>query len=778
MATSTRSCKACGNTNLSQAAFCMICGEPMEESAISPRNLTGLLLQDQLLKQRYRILAQLGRGGFAAVYKAEDVQFGNRLVAVKEMSQSGLSPKELTDAVEAFKHEAQMLASLQHPNLPRIYDHFSDRGRWYFVMDFIEGETLESYLLRQPGHRLSLQETLAIGLQLCAVLDYLHTRRPPVIFRDLKPANILSAPPKHLYLIDFGIARHFKPGQTKDTIPFGSPGYAAPEQYGKAQTTQQSDIYSLGVLLHHLLSGEDPSEKPFLLSPLRVYGPEGLAGLAGPAELEHLITRMTALDPEQRPTSVAEVQAQLHLIATRSAENRSGLQLQRLPRDETRTTKRPADRERSAARQEQEYLSPESRSRRRFIIGGLLAGTALAVGAGSIFALLPRSHTQPPHPVTVPPSDHPATVHTAPDVMFGFDAQHTRFNPYEKKLSPANVSRLTIAWHSQGIGGNDFSSPAVSGGMVYVGSFDGRLYAFDAATGKTRWISDPYRAVAATGSVDSTPAVVNGVVYVCLQDRKLHAFAADTGTFKWVAPVDNTLSSSPTVFNGVVYASSSDSVYALNAENGKTLWISSPADSTSYSSPAVANGLIYISTIGNSPETGQVYSFDAASGKTRWNSGPIQIGIDGNSSPTVANGKVYIGAGNGGVAAFDAFTGHYLWVTTESGGTTGFSPAVANGLVYASNDRISAFEEPTGNRRWVSDAIGAYTVDSPLVANGVIYAGSGNGRIYALNADTGSILWISPPTERQIFTMPAVANGMLYIASGDTDGKVYAYRLP
>src|SRR5581483_3670162 len=131
----------------------------------------------------------------------------------KEMSQSGLSPKELADAVEAFKHEAQMLASLQHPNLPRIYDHFSDRGRWYFVMDFIEGETLESYLLRQPDHRLSLLETLAIGLQLCAVLDYLHTRRPPVIFRDLKPANILSAPPNHLYLIDFGIARHFKPGQ-------------------------------------------------------------------------------------------------------------------------------------------------------------------------------------------------------------------------------------------------------------------------------------------------------------------------------------------------------------------------------------------------------------------------------------------------------------------------------------------------------------------------------------------------------------------------------------
>jgi outer membrane protein assembly factor BamB len=200
-------------------------------------------------------------------------------------------------------------------------------------------------------------------------------------------------------------------------------------------------------------------------------------------------------------------------------------------------------------------------------------------------------------------------------------------------------------------------------------------------------------------------------------------------------------------------------------------------DSPSSSSPAVANGLIYISTTGNGPGTGQIYAFDAASGKSRWNSGPIQIGIDSNSSPTMANGRVYIGAGNGGVAAFDVLTGHFLWVTTESGGSTGFSPAVANGLVYASNDRISAFEETTGNRRWVSDAIGAYTVDSPLVANGVIYVGSGKGSVYALNADTDSVLWTSPPTEGQLFTMPAVANGMVYIASGDRDGKVYAYHL-
>lgn len=325
MMASSHFCTACGSANSTEATFCMTCGEPItaDTSLTYVSNKTGLLLQGQLLKQRYHVLTQIGRGGFAAVYKAEDRHFYHRLVAVKEMSQNGLSPKERAEAVDAFTHEVQLLASLQHPHLPRIYDHFTEQGRWYLVMDFLEGQTLEDYLLQQPDHRLSLAETFAIALQLCSVLDYLHSRQPPIIFRDLKPSNMLYTPSKHLYLIDFGIARHFKPGQPKDTIPFGSPGYAAPEQYGKAQTTPQSDIYSMGVLLHHVLSGEDPSETPFLLSPLRLAGPEALA------ELKTLIERMTQLNPRQRPTSIAEVQGQLQALSTRLAERRADLPQQR-----------------------------------------------------------------------------------------------------------------------------------------------------------------------------------------------------------------------------------------------------------------------------------------------------------------------------------------------------------------------------------------------------------------------------------------------------------------
>src|SRR5260370_33810186 len=121
-----------------------------------------------------------------AVYKAADTPLADRFVAVKEMSQKGRDLQEVTEAVESFKHEAHMLAGLRHPNLPRIYDHFSDAGRWYLVMDFIEGETLEEYL-NKTGGKLPVKEVLGIGIQLCTVLSYLHSQQPkPIIFRDLK----------------------------------------------------------------------------------------------------------------------------------------------------------------------------------------------------------------------------------------------------------------------------------------------------------------------------------------------------------------------------------------------------------------------------------------------------------------------------------------------------------------------------------------------------------------------------------------------------------------
>ena len=309
MIPSTLFCDACGAANKPQASFCRTCGNPLQAAGAANRNTaTGRLLTNHLLKQRYRILDTVGQGGMGAVYKAEDTQLGNRKVAIKEMSQRGFSPQEVVEAADNFKQEAIMLARLQHPNLPNIYDHFSEAGRWYLVMSFIQGETLEDYLGKASGKKLPVGEVLNIGIQLCTVLSYLHTQQPPIIFRDLKPSNIMHTQDGHIYLIDFGIARHFKPGQARDTVAYGSAGYAAPEQYGKAQTTIRSDIYSLGAVLHQLLSGRDPSSTPFRLPPLQTLVP------TLPSELSTLITQMLD-DDQKRPASMTIVKKALERIA-------------------------------------------------------------------------------------------------------------------------------------------------------------------------------------------------------------------------------------------------------------------------------------------------------------------------------------------------------------------------------------------------------------------------------------------------------------------------------
>ncbi len=269
-----------------------------------------------LLKQRYRILDLIGKGGFGVVYQAADILFGNRLVAIKEMSQSGLNPQELLAATVSFQREAHMLVDLSHPNLPRIYDQFAEGRRWYLVMEFIEGQTLEERLT-MTSQRLPLEQVLHIGIELCTVLSYLHTRQPPIIFRDLKPSNIMLTSDEHLYLIDFGIARHFKPGQSKDTVAFGTLGYAAPEQFGKAQTTPRTDIYSLGAILHQLITGNDPSVTPFRFAPFYTSGPSMLAGL------ESLIMKMVEIDESKRPDSSTIVKQELQRIVALHAAKKT-----------------------------------------------------------------------------------------------------------------------------------------------------------------------------------------------------------------------------------------------------------------------------------------------------------------------------------------------------------------------------------------------------------------------------------------------------------------------
>lgn len=326
-----RICSNCGAANPSDAASCSFCAASLkatlplapETVSVPTAAITAHLKMGEVFEQRYRILAQVGVGGFGAVYKAEDMREQNRLVAIKEIGLRGLTPQQVIEATGAFNREVALLSDLKHKSIPRIYTHFTDAEHWYLVMDFIAGMTLEEHRLKNASACLPLEETLIIGIQLCEVLDYLHSHHPPIIFRDVKPANAMLTSDKRLYLIDYGVARYYRAGKSRDTIAFGSPGFAPPEQYGKAQTTAQSDIYSLGVTLYQLLTGIDPSLSPFRFPALRILD----ASL--PEELEELIAQMLEMDAQKRPATMNVVKEQLQHILN---EHKSLQQAVRPPR--------------------------------------------------------------------------------------------------------------------------------------------------------------------------------------------------------------------------------------------------------------------------------------------------------------------------------------------------------------------------------------------------------------------------------------------------------------
>src|SRR5205823_2850546 len=298
MTTEEQFCEKCGLANPPAARFCQYCAAPLPVT-----HITGSLPEQTLLGDRYQLLSRIGQGGMGAVYKATDTRLADRVVAIKEMSKAGLPAARMEEAEASFEREATLLAKLSHPNLPGIYDHFTENERTYLVMQFIEGETLEEFLEHTGGDPLPVEQVCDWAEQLCDVLSYLHSQQPPIVFRDLKPANVMLKKNGQLFLIDFGIARIFKPGQSHDTVALGSPGYAAPEQYGKAQSTPRSDLYSLGALLHSLLTGLDPSERPFFFRPASQINP------SVPSRLEALLQQMLEMDAEKRPRSAQDTEA-------------------------------------------------------------------------------------------------------------------------------------------------------------------------------------------------------------------------------------------------------------------------------------------------------------------------------------------------------------------------------------------------------------------------------------------------------------------------------------
>lgn len=285
---------------------------PISRQSGKGNTQTGQLDPRTLLRKRYLVVRAIGRGGMAAVYEARDTK-RNTSCAIKEMSLSTVPTNERAQAIQNFLAEARILSRLNHPNLPAFTDFFTEGTRHFLVMEYIDGSTLEELLEENHGP-FTERRVLGWARQLCDVLEYLHNQQPPIIFRDLKPGNIMLTRGGRIKLIDFGIARIFRSTSSQDTQLLGTPGFAPPEQYGSAQTDERSDIYSLSMTLFQLMA-DAINDQGFGLKDIHFNYPHISSPVA------RVLEKATSLKPEERYESIVIFRRALLGIGTFRFEN-------------------------------------------------------------------------------------------------------------------------------------------------------------------------------------------------------------------------------------------------------------------------------------------------------------------------------------------------------------------------------------------------------------------------------------------------------------------------
>jgi serine/threonine protein kinase len=264
------------------------------------------LKEGTCLLGRYTVVRLLGEGGMGAVYLCDDLEVQGKVWALKEMCLKYAPSFFQEQAINQFKREVQILATLNHPNLPPISHFFQHEENYFLVMEYVEGKNL-AQIIEERGGAVKEHEAVSWALQITDVLDYLHNQPQPIIYRDLKPSNIMLTPRGQIKLIDFGIARFFDPCKVTDTFKMGSVGFSPPEQYrGKGSTDARSDVYSLGATMHFMLTNRDPQdEAPFSFPPPRTLNP------ALSPKIDKIVVKALEYKKEKRFASAVEMKKAL-----------------------------------------------------------------------------------------------------------------------------------------------------------------------------------------------------------------------------------------------------------------------------------------------------------------------------------------------------------------------------------------------------------------------------------------------------------------------------------
>jgi serine/threonine protein kinase/outer membrane protein assembly factor BamB len=676
-----------------------------------------ILPKGAVLQSRYEIIKVLGVGGMGAVYLAQDLRFTGvtRMCAVKEMISTAPDPHVRRLAVQSFEREANLLVRLNHPGIPKIYDFFTESVRSYLVMEYVEGEDLEDVLDKTEG-MLKTETVLDWTLQICDVLGHLHSQNPPIVFRDMKPANVMLRKEGHkIALIDFGIAKVFEGGQKGTMI--GTEGYSPPEQY-KGIADPRGDIYALGATLHHLLTKRDPRlEPPFTFheEPIRLLNP------AVSEELNSVIMKALEYEPEKRYPS-----AQAFKDALEGA-------LQ-------------GDSSASAAVSAATQVLPDS------------SPGATPAGQPPLAQPYPGQQYPPPYPQQPYPYPYPQQPYPypPPHPQRPYPQQGPITTGMLDEATPDLDDSILPIWTFKCEDEIRGKSAVADDKTLYVGVYDNNIYALDLKSGEFQW------KYPTEGGIAVKPFLYKDRLIFGSEDRVVYAISV-TGRLIWTCPTEGRIRSSAVVeFDHAFFGSDDHRLYAVNSQTGRVIW-RYDAMAPIRSSPTLGEELVYVGS-----EDGHLHAVDLSTGASRWK---FRANRNVTSSPALFQDIVVVGSLDWNIYGVDAKTGYSAW-RVRTGNSVISSPVIVDGMAYiGSTDKyLYSIEVKTGRTQWKFDA-GSPIVSTPAVTNEAVYFGTTDGEVISLNRKDKKVRWRFK-TEGPVTASPLIQEGIVYI--GSTDHNVYA----
>jgi outer membrane protein assembly factor BamB/tRNA A-37 threonylcarbamoyl transferase component Bud32 len=589
-----------------------------------------------LLSERYLIQEVIGIGGMGSVYRARDMHFQNvmKLVAVKEMINLAPDPIIRQTIVQNFEREANILVSLSHPSIPKIFDYFTKEDRSYLVIEYVQGRDLDAILNQTQGF-FNEDQVIAWGIELCDVIQYLHTHKPePIIFRDMKPSNIMVNQYNHIVLVDFGIAKVFKTGQKGTMI--GTEGYSPPEQY-RGEATPIADIYALGATIHHLLTRRDPRlEPPFTFNDRQVRQ----INPAVSVELEMVVTTALQYSPTDRFQS-AEAMKEALIAAARKTGALSRITYASAP----------------------QLADQGVKPLWVFECEDEIRGTPTVEG-GVVYI---GAYDNNMYAINAVKGEFVWKFSTQGGVVSRplFQDGIVCFGSEDRNFYAVLARTGKISWTYMSEGPIR-SSPKLLEGHVFFGSDDNYLYAVNINTSRLAWRFD-------LGSpVRSTPLIANDMIYIGTEGGDLVCLSFQ-GQLKWRFSAKRAISASPAFSKGLIFFPSLDSTcYALDAKSGWAIWRFRMGKG-SVSSPCVTENYVFVGSA-----DGFLYCLDSGSAKEIWR---FKTDHQVSGSPVIYKDSIYCGSADGNLYCLEYRTGRLRWKYATDKPITG-TPVVMNDIVY------------------------------------------------------------------------------------------------